>query len=138
MRKNRAANFFAPAVLAQPRDADERMSFGCAVSHVWMALVIHVVQQANRLPKIDIVSRPAKRGEMLHRISDRIAMFPQTFGLDPFVQDLQCARSERFTHHMICGLGRCFNIEQRNARHLYWNRFRITQSPDFWAKTWRR
>src|SRR4029450_4317797 len=37
--------------------------------------------------------------EMLHRISDRIAMFPQTLGLDPFVQDLQCVRSECLTHY---------------------------------------
>jgi hypothetical protein len=59
------------------------------------------VEQANRFPKIHIFT--AQLREMLHRISDRIAMFPQTLGLDPFVQDFQRARSEGFTHDMICG-----------------------------------
>jgi hypothetical protein len=62
------------------------MTFGRAAFQIWMALIIHVVQQANRFPKIDIVTTQLR--EMLHRIGDRIAMFSQTFGLDPFVQDV--------------------------------------------------
>jgi hypothetical protein len=89
------------------------MTIDRAVFRVWMALVIHVVEQADRLPKVDIV--PAQLREMLHRISDRIAMFPQTFGLDPFVKDIQCARSERLALHMVCGFGGCFNIERPTA-----------------------
>jgi hypothetical protein len=50
-----------------------------------MTLVIHVVEQANRFPKIAIFS--AQIREMAHRIGDRIAVFPQTLGLDPFVQN---------------------------------------------------
>jgi hypothetical protein len=41
-------------VLTQPRNADERMTFGRAVFRVWMALVIHVVEQANRLPQVRV------------------------------------------------------------------------------------
>jgi hypothetical protein len=62
------------------------MTFDCAVFRIWMALVIHIVKQANRLPKIDIF--PAQSRKMSHGIGDRIAMLPQTFGLDPLVQNV--------------------------------------------------
>src|ERR1700745_190755 len=42
MRKNRTADFFAPAILAQPRNANEWMAFGRATFEIWVALVIHV------------------------------------------------------------------------------------------------
>src|SRR5439155_24503012 len=77
MRKNRATNFFIPALFAQPRDANERMTLGRTMFQIRMPLVIHIVEQTNRFPKIGIFSRPAKRGEVSHRISSRVAMFPQ-------------------------------------------------------------
>ena len=84
MRKNRAANFFAPTLLAQPGDADERVTFRRALLLVRMPLVIHVVEQAHRLPQIRI--RAAQLRKMPHRISHRIAMPAQTLRLDPLVQ----------------------------------------------------
>jgi hypothetical protein len=49
-----------------------------------MPLVIHVVQQSDGFPEIGVFA--AQLREMLHRISDCIAVFPQTFGLHPVVQ----------------------------------------------------
>src|SRR5207248_10910862 len=74
VRKNRAADFVAPAVLTEPRNSDERMAFGRTLLLVRITLVIHVMQQADRLPKIDIFA--AQLREMSHRVSDRVAMFP--------------------------------------------------------------
>ena len=96
MRKNRAAHFLAPTVLAQPRDADKRVAFGGAAFEIRMPLVIHVMQQSDGFPEIGVFA--AQLREMLHRISDRIAVFPQAFGLDPVVQDSLGASGERFTH----------------------------------------
>jgi hypothetical protein len=62
------------------------MTLGGTVIVVWMALVIHVVEQADRLPKFGIGT--VKRREMSHRIGHRIAMSTQAVGLDPFVKDL--------------------------------------------------
>src|SRR6266403_371715 len=95
VRQNRVANFFAPAVLAQPRYADEWMAFGCAPFQIRMTLIIHVVQQTDRFPKIGIFSRPAKRGEVLHRIGNRVTMLSQTFGFDPFLENSESAISLR-------------------------------------------
>ena len=64
VRKNRAADFVAPAVLTEPRNSDERMAFDWTLLVVRMTLVIHVMQQADRLPKIDIFA--AQLCEMLH------------------------------------------------------------------------
>ena len=85
MEENRAVNLLAPSVLAQPRHADERVTFDRAVLLIRVALVIHVVQQADGFPKIDICA--AQLREMFHRISDRVAMFSQAFRLDPFVEN---------------------------------------------------
>ena len=64
MRKNRAADFLAPAVLAQPRHSSKGMAFALTVLLIRIAFVIHVVQQSNRFPKIDI--RAAQVREMFH------------------------------------------------------------------------
>src|SRR6266403_1111618 len=95
VRQNRVANFFAPAVLAQPRYADKWMAFGCAPFQIRMTLIIHVVQQTDRFPKTGIFSRPAKRGEVLHRIGNRVTMLSQTFGFDPFLENSESAISLR-------------------------------------------
>jgi hypothetical protein len=49
-----------------------------------MSLVIHVMQQAGGFPEIGVFA--AQLREMLHRISDCTAVFPQAFGLHPVVQ----------------------------------------------------
>jgi hypothetical protein len=61
-----------------------------------MPLIIHVMQQPDSFPEIGVFA--AQLSEMLHRIGDRIAVFPQTFGLDPVVQNSVGASGERFTH----------------------------------------
>ena len=83
--KNRATNFFTPAVVAQPRDADKRMAFGRAAFQVRVPFVIHVVQQTDCFPKIDIFA--AQLRKVFHRIRDGVGMLAQTFGLDPFLKD---------------------------------------------------
>ena len=85
VRKNRATNFFAPAVFAQPRRADEWMSVSRALLLIRVSFVIHVVQQSSRLPYIRV--RAAKLREMFHRVRDRVAMFSQTLRLHPLVQN---------------------------------------------------
>src|SRR4051812_7479132 len=50
-----------------------------------MPLVIHVVQQPHRFPKVRITS--LRRGEMPHRIRHRVAMFAQALRLDPLVKN---------------------------------------------------
>src|SRR6059058_4732679 len=89
VRKNCAADLLTPAVVAEPCYPHAWVPIGRALLMVWMALVIHVVQQADRLPKIDI--RAAKRCEMLHRVSNRVAMFSQAFRLDPIVKNRESA-----------------------------------------------
>src|SRR5207249_6491303 len=89
VRTTRAAALVAPAVVAEPRNPHAWVAISRALVMIWVALVIHVVQQADRLPKIDI--RTAKRRKILHRISNRIAMFPQTFRLDPIVKNRESA-----------------------------------------------
>src|SRR5438094_354144 len=89
VRKNCAADLLAPAVVAEPCYPHAWVPIGRALLMVWMALVIHVVQQADRLPKIYI--RAAKRCEMLHRVSNRVAMFSQAFRLDPIVKNRESA-----------------------------------------------
>ena len=96
MRKNRPAYFLAPTILAEPRNTDERVAFGGAAFEVRMPLVIHVVQQSDGFPQLGVFA--AQLREMLHGISDGIAVFPQAFGLDPVVQNSLSASSERFTH----------------------------------------
>jgi hypothetical protein len=59
-----------------------------------MPLVIHVVQKPDGFPEIGV--RAAALREVLHRIGDGIAMSPQTFGLDPFVED----RERSFSQHL--------------------------------------
>jgi hypothetical protein len=54
------------------------------------------MQQSDGFPQIGVFA--AQLREMLHRISDCIAVFPQTFGLDPVVQNRVGASGERFTH----------------------------------------
>ena len=61
-----------------------------------MLLVIHVMQQSDSFPLIGVF--PVQLGEMFHRISDCVAMFPEAFGLDPVVQDSLSAGGERFIH----------------------------------------
>ena len=86
MRQNSATDFFTPSVLPQPCNADEWMAFGRAAFKIWMAFIIHVVQQAHGLPKIGIFA--AQLRKMFHRISDCVAMFLQAFGLDPLVENI--------------------------------------------------
>jgi hypothetical protein len=50
-----------------------------------MPLVIHVVQKSDGFPQIGIGA--AVFGEVLQGIGDGVAMTPQTFRLDPFVQN---------------------------------------------------
>jgi hypothetical protein len=64
-----------------------------------MPLVIHVMQQSDGFPEIGVVA--AQLREMLHRISDCIAVFPQTLGFGPVVQNSLRASGERFTHRSI-------------------------------------
>jgi hypothetical protein len=75
------------------------MAFGGAAFEIRMPLVIHVMQQSDGFPQICVFA--AQLREMLHRIGDRIAVFPQAFGLHPVVQDSLSARRERFTHRSI-------------------------------------
>src|SRR5205814_8606157 len=89
MRNNNATDILTPAVVAEPRYPHAWVAIGRALLMVWMALVIHVVQQADRLPKIDI--RAAKGCEMLHRVSNRVAMFSQAFRLNPIVKNRESA-----------------------------------------------
>jgi hypothetical protein len=49
-----------------------------------MPLIIHVMQQSDSFPEIGVLA--AQLREMLHRISDCIAVFAQAFGLHPVVQ----------------------------------------------------
>src|SRR6266853_6757032 len=107
MRQDRAASFFAPTVFAQPCYAHERMACcsrdrGSRFCRKWLleaagvidpgyrwirvTLIIHVVQQTDCLPKIDIFT--AQLREMLHRICHRVAMFSKAFGLDPLVENI--------------------------------------------------
>ena len=73
------------AVLAQ---------FPDEVAHVWsrigtaeVATDPMGVEETDCFPKIDISSRPAKRGKMFHRIRHRITMATQALRLDPLVQN---------------------------------------------------
>ena len=50
VRKNCPADFFTPAVLAQPGNADEWMAFGRAAFQIRMALIIHVMEKAQLPP----------------------------------------------------------------------------------------
>jgi hypothetical protein len=52
---------------------------------VRIPLVIHVVQEPDGFPEIGI--RAAVFGEVLEGIGYGVAMTPQTFRLDPFVQN---------------------------------------------------
>ena len=54
VRKNCPADFFTPAVLAEPRNADEWMAFGRAAFQIRMALIIHVMEKANCLPQVRV------------------------------------------------------------------------------------
>ena len=92
MGKNCPADLFAPAVLAQPGDTDERMTFAWAMLEVRVPLVIHVVEQADGFPQVCV--RPAERGEIFHRIGHGVAMFAQAFRLHPLVQRGESAISE--------------------------------------------
>src|SRR5205823_2878142 len=96
VRKNRATHFLAPTVLAEPGNADKRMTFGSAALEIRMPLVIHVMQQSDGFPDICVFA--AQLREMLHRIGDCIAVFAQAFGLDAVVQGSLGASGERFTH----------------------------------------
>jgi hypothetical protein len=89
VRKNRTTHFLAPSMLAEPRSPDTWVTIDGALLMVWVALVIHVVQKADSLPKIGI--RAAKRREMFHRISDSVAMFSQAFRLYPLVKNRESA-----------------------------------------------
>ena len=99
MREDRAADFFAPAFLSEPCYADKRVAFGRAVFQIGVTLVIHVVQQSYRFPKIGILAAQVRK--MFHRICNGVAMFPQAFGLDPVVQNIQRLGGERLIHHPI-------------------------------------
>ncbi|MFL6553594.1 MAG: hypothetical protein ACJ8LV_09540 [Chthoniobacterales bacterium] len=57
------------------------------------------MQQSDGFPEIGVFA--AQLREMFHRIGDRIAVFAQTFGLDPVVQGSLGARGERFTHRSV-------------------------------------
>jgi hypothetical protein len=57
------------------------------------------MQQSDGFPEMGVFA--AQLREMLHRISDCIAVFPQTFGPYPVVQNSFGARGERFTHRSI-------------------------------------
>ena len=61
------------------------MTFARAALQVRIFFVIHIVQQTDRFPKIDIFA--AKLRKMFHRIGDRVAMFAQAFGFHPFVEN---------------------------------------------------
>jgi tetratricopeptide (TPR) repeat protein len=87
VRQDRATNLLAPAVLAQPLNADKRMAFGGTALEIRMSFVIHVVKQADRLPKIDIFA--ALLGEVFHRIGDRITVFAQALGFHPVMENIQ-------------------------------------------------
>src|ERR1700682_6014561 len=54
-----------------------------------MTLLIHVVQEADRFPKIDIFTAPLR--EMFHRIGDGVTVFTQALRLDPLVENGECA-----------------------------------------------
>jgi hypothetical protein len=53
------------------------MAFGRATFEIWMALVIHVVQQSYRFPKISVFA--AQLGKMFRRIGNGVAMLPEAF-----------------------------------------------------------
>jgi hypothetical protein len=55
-----------------------------------MPFVVHVVEQSDGFPKIDIFT--AQLGKVFHRIRDRVTMFSQTFRLDPFVKNSESTR----------------------------------------------
>src|SRR4030095_9652495 len=74
----------------------------------WMAFIIHVVQQAHCFPKVGIFA--AQLGKMLHRVSDGIAMFPQTLGLDPIMQNIYSSSRESFSRHLIFGCRTCITF----------------------------
>src|SRR5256885_15030257 len=99
MRKNRATHLLAPTVLAETGNADKRMAFGGAAFEIRMPLVIHVMQQSDGFPQICVFA--AQLREMLHRVGNRIAVFPEAFGLHPVVQGNLGASGERFTHRSI-------------------------------------
>lgn len=86
MRKNSATDFFAPSLVAKPHNTDEWMAVGRAALKVWVLFIIHVVQKAHCFPQIGIFA--AQLSKMLHRVSDRVTMFPQALGYDPIVQNL--------------------------------------------------
>ena len=85
MREHGATDFVAPTLFAQPGCGDEGVPLGRASLEVWIALVIHVVQEADRFPKVSVGT--ARRGEMPHRIRHGITMFAQALGLNPLVQN---------------------------------------------------
>ena len=92
MRKNRPADFFAAALLTQPRYADEWVPFGRTPFQVRVTLIVHIVQQSDRFPKVHILTMQLR--ELLHRIGDGVTMFSQAFRLDPFVEDRESIRSQ--------------------------------------------
>jgi hypothetical protein len=54
-----------------------------------MTLVVHVVEETYSFPEVGVGA--AQTGEMLHGIGHGIAMLPQAFGLDPFMEEGECA-----------------------------------------------
>src|SRR5438046_5581693 len=95
MRKNRAADFFVPSVVAKPCNTDEWMAFGRVAFEIRVTLVIHVVQQPHSFPKIGIFA--AQLRKMFHRIGNGVAMFSQAFGSDPVVKDRKSTRLNSVT-----------------------------------------
>jgi hypothetical protein len=61
------------------------MTFRRTLFLVRVPFVIHVVQKSDGLPQIGIGTTAF--GEVLHGIRNGMAMSPQTFRLDPFVQN---------------------------------------------------
>ena len=83
--KNRATNLFAPIVFAEPGHPDKRMALRRALLLVRVPLVIQVVQKPHGFPKIRIRAHLFR--EKLHRVRHGVTMPPQTFRLDPLMQN---------------------------------------------------
>jgi hypothetical protein len=82
--QDRPQDFFAPTVVAQPGDADERMA-SRAQFQIRVPFVVEIVQEADGAPKVFVGARAA--GEMPHASRDGFAMLAQAFGFDPFIQN---------------------------------------------------
>src|SRR6267143_1265462 len=89
------------------------MTSGCALLLVGVAFVVHIVQQSHRLPWVSVSA--LEQREMPHRVRDSVAMAPQTFRCDPFVQNVKSAIGQCSHSSLLCLVRRAevilFNVD---------------------------